>query len=257
VVSAANEARSPVALLISSKTAGATGGLELIRALRSLADHAVVPVCLQLDHATDADLIAASVEAGADSVLADGSRGDENANADFVAAVRARLGARFPELAIEAELGRIEGDEDVAAVTDQVRAGALTRPERVAFFLERSRADLLAVSIGNIHGHYPAEPRLDWSRLTAIRAQTEAPLVLHGASGLPLADLNRAVSQGICKININTELRRTVYEALTVAVPDGSKNGLNMDALRDTWASAVTSRALNTIRSLTPPGEVR
>ncbi|MFE2943525.1 class II fructose-bisphosphate aldolase [Streptomyces sp. NPDC059255] len=252
VADAAARTGSPVALLVSPRTAAGPHGLDLVRALRSLADHAAVPVCLQLDHATDTDLIEAAVEAGADSVLADGSRGGEDANAAFVAAVRERLAARFPQVTVEAELGRIEGDEDIAAVAAQAAAGALTDPGRVGAFLDRSGADLLAVSLGNVHGRYPAPPELDWARLVSIRERTDVPLVLHGASGLPAADLTRAIGHGVCKVNINTELRQTVFDTLMAEVPVRRARGLNMDALLAAWSAAVTERAEAAIHALSP-----
>ncbi|MEV7087448.1 class II fructose-bisphosphate aldolase [Streptomyces sp. NPDC093085] len=252
VTDAAVRTGSPVALLVSPRTAAGPHGLGLVRALRALADHAPVPVSLQLDHATDPELIEAAVEAGADAVLADGSRGGEEANAAFVAAVRKRLAARFPHVTVEAELGRIEGNEDVAAVAAQVAAGALTDPGRVGAFLDRSGADLLAVSLGNVHGRYPAPPALDWARLASIRELTGVPLVLHGASGLPPADLARAIGHGVCKVNINTELRATVFDTLTAEVPAQRDRGLNMDALLAAWSAAVTERAEAAILALSP-----
>ncbi|MEU4895809.1 class II fructose-bisphosphate aldolase [Streptomyces sp. NPDC044780] len=257
VVDAAERLHSPVALLVSARTAGGRHGLDLIRALRSLADAAAVPVCVQLDHATDADLIVAAAAAGADSVLADGSRGGPEANADFVASVRARLATRFPDVAIEAELGRVEGDEDVAAVAAQVADGALTDPADVTAFLDRSGADLLAVSLGNVHGRYPEEPRLDWARLSAIRTLTDVPLVLHGASGLPAADLTHAIGQGVCKVNVNTELRQTVLDTLAEQVPVQRARGLDMDALLATWTDAVATRSETVINALVAMGAAR
>ncbi|MGW7291883.1 class II fructose-bisphosphate aldolase [Streptomyces xiamenensis] len=258
VVAAAEQHGSPLALLVSPKTAAAPGGLELIRALRTLADHSTVPVCVQLDHATDADLIVAAVEAGADSVLADGSRGGFDANAAFVAGVRARLAGRgAAPVAIEAELGRIEGNEDIAVVAAQVAAGALTDPGTVPEFLDRSGADLLAVSIGNIHGRYPTEPQLDWERLAAVRERTDVPLVLHGASGLPPADLSLAIGQGITKVNVNTELRQTVFDTLADGVPRLRSAGLDLDTLLAGWRTALTDRATTIIHALTASGAAR
>lgn len=252
-VRAAESADTPVALLVSPKTAAGRSGLGLIRALRTLADAATVPVCVQLDHATDPALIAAAVQAGADAVLADGSREGTDANARFVARIRAELPAR---IAVEAELGRIEGDEDVASAA--ARPGRLTDPDTVPDFLDRSGADLLAVSIGNVHGRYTAEPRLDWTRLAAIRARAgDTPLVLHGASGLPADDLHRALDGGVCKVNVNTELRRAVFDTLGDELDRHREHGLDLDSLLAAWGEAVAARAGASIRSLTRVDVVR
>ena len=252
VVRAAERTATPVVLLVPPKAAARKDGMQLVRALRTVADHAAQPVCVQLDHAGDLDLIAAAAEAGADSVLADGSRlpGGEEANADFVAAARKRLAECRREVAVEAELGRIEGDEDIASVAAQASAGALTDPARVAGFLERSGADLLAVSVGTVHGRHSGTPRLDWDRLRDIRRRTPVPLVLHGASGLPRADLGRAVGEGVGKINVNTELRQTVFDVLAADAQPRRARGLDLDGLLETWAEEVAAAAEKVIRSL-------
>jgi tagatose 1,6-diphosphate aldolase GatY/KbaY len=121
-------------------------------------------------------------------------------------------------------------------------------------FLERSGADLLAVSVGNVHGPYSSAPHLDWSRLAAIRAATDVPLVLHGASGLASADRDCAVLAGVCKFNINTELRQTVFDAMSDAVDVERHRGLDLNSLLGTWRSAVALRAFTAIGDLTSNG---
>jgi len=128
---------------------------------------------------------------------------------------------RLHGIAVEAELGRVEGDEDVAAHT---AGGALTDPAEAAAFWRASGIDCLAVSIGNVHGHYTSTPVLDWDRLERLRG-AGAPLSLHGASGLADADVSRAVSLGIAKANVNTELRAAYFGAL------GRGAGARADAL--------------------------
>ena len=125
---------------------------------------AQVPVLIQLDHAGDRELIERAAAAGVDAVMADGSRLPYEQNLAFSAAVAQELRPRG--IAVEAELGRVEGDEDVAA---QTAGGALTDPAEAAAFLRSSGVDCLAVSIGNVHGHYAGAPVLDWERLKQLR----------------------------------------------------------------------------------------
>ena len=228
VVAAAENAGRPVILLVPPKTAGGAGGLRLISALRGLADAAAVPVLVQLDHAPDPVLILAAVGAGADSVLADGSALTPQANSEFVAGVVRSLAGRG--ITVEAELGALPGDEDdagAAAAADP--AAGMTDPSLVAEFLEFSGADLLAVAVGNVHGNYKGEPKLDWSRVEAVRAAAGGvPLVLHGASGLPAADLVGAAAAGIGKVNINTELRTSTLAAMEQSLPAMRAAGENM-----------------------------
>jgi tagatose 1,6-diphosphate aldolase GatY/KbaY len=101
-------------------------------------------------------------------------------------------------------------------------ARALTDPAEAAAFVRSSGVDCLAVSIGNIHGHYTGAPVLDWERLERLRV-AGAPLALHGASGLPDADVSRAVSSGIAKVNVNTELRAAYFDALGPASRRGPR----------------------------------
>jgi len=208
VVRAAQARAAPVIVLVGPGSFAAEGGDRLVAAFRAAAADADVPVLLQLDHVADRELIARAAAAGVDAVMADGSRLPGDENLDFSSAVAEEL--RPLGIAVEAELGRVEGDEDLAALA---AAGALTDPAEAAAFVRASGVGCLAVSIGNVHGHYASTPALDWERLERLR-DAGAPLSLHGASGLPDADVRRAVSLGIAKVNVNTELRAAYFGAL-------------------------------------------
>ena len=127
------------------------------------------------------------------------------------------------------------GGEDVAAVTD---AGALTDPEEARRFADATGVACLAVSIGNVHGTYAGEPRLDWDRLAAVEAAVGVPLALHGASGLPDADVRRAIAGGVRKVNANTELRAAYLEA-TRAGLDAARDGGRVMDLHEAQTRAV------------------
>ena len=209
VVAAAEAARSPMVLQIHPD--GARDGLwPLIAGLRVLADDAAVPVAVHLDHCADSAVIRRAIASGLDGVMADGSRLDLEANARFVHELA--VVAHAAGLDVEAELGRLAGGEDGWTVA--ARAVRLTSPDAVGGFLATSGADLLAVSIGNVHGSTTVPPALDLDRLRAIRDVTDVPLVLHGGSGLDDEQLQAAVALGICKINVNTELRGAYRDAL-------------------------------------------
>jgi fructose-bisphosphate aldolase class II/tagatose 1,6-diphosphate aldolase GatY/KbaY len=96
----------------------------------------------------------------------------------------------------------------------------MTDPAEAAEFAERTGVDALAVAVGNVHGFTPEPVRLDLDRLRAIAAVCSAPLVLHGASGLPEEDLLGAVAAGVVKVNVNAELRRAHIDALRADVGD-------------------------------------
>lgn len=232
VVRAAEQRGRGVILLVPPTVAGAPNGLKLLRALRALADSADAPVVVQLDHANEEALISASIEAGADAVLADGSALPFAGN---VALVR-RVIAAHPEVSVEAEIGALAGDEDTAG---EHAAIAMTDPVESAAFAEASGAHLLAVAVGTVHGRYSAPPQLDLERLESIRSTVAAPLVLHGASGLPVEDFSAAASRGIGKVNINTELRGALLAELEGALPGYRASGDDVLSLTRRWTTTA------------------
>ncbi|MDV2978554.1 UNVERIFIED_CONTAM: class II fructose-bisphosphate aldolase [Actinomycetes bacterium ARC8] len=243
VAEAENQGRA-VILNVAPKTAGSTAGLRLISALRTLGEQAAVPVAVQLDHASDAQLIARAVQAGATAVLADGSAGTLEENIAFVQQVRSLIG---PQVVLEAELGALPGNEDKAF---EQSASQLTDPTQVARFVQDSGAQLLAVAIGNVHGRYKGEPKIHWDVLEAIHAESAVPLVLHGASGIAPADLSRSISFGVGKVNLNTELRTATLAALAGQLEVRRADGQNVLGLMGDWEQAVTEVASATFNSL-------
>jgi ketose-bisphosphate aldolase len=112
--------------------------------------------------------------------------------------------AHARDVSVEAELGHVGGGSEV--LNDAETASRLTRIEEAGRFVAETGVDALAVAIGTAHGLYRAEPRLDFARLAALRAAIPTPLVLHGGSGTPDADIRQAVAGGICKVNVWTEV---------------------------------------------------
>lgn len=245
VVAASEEAGRSIILLVPPKAAQGKNGMRFIRALRQLANSSTTEVCIQLDHATDLALIRDSVDAGVDAVLADGSALSASQNAGFVTEARKIIG---PDTSLEAELGAIAGDEDVSEKND---AGEKTDPREITSFLTASKADLLAVAVGNVHGSYKGAPQLDWPLIEMIRVQAATvPMVLHGASGLSAADLARAGGAGIGKVNFNTELRTTIFRYINERSSAHSSDGMNMLAFLEGWGSCVREFTSETHRRL-------
>jgi tagatose 1,6-diphosphate aldolase GatY/KbaY len=220
VVHAAEVRGDPVLLLVAEASFRSPSGRLLLPALLAVADAARVPACVQLDHVDDLELIDAALTAGAGAVMADGSKLPVADNASLVASVCARSAGA----GVEAELGHVEGGEDVATAT---QAGSLTDPDEAVWFVAATGCDCLAVSIGNVHGKYARAPDLDWERLRAIQARVDVPLSLHGASGIADADLARAIGLGVCKVNVNTELRGRYLEQLEAGLP-AAREGLRL-----------------------------
>jgi tagatose 1,6-diphosphate aldolase GatY/KbaY len=232
VIRAAEAREDPVMLLVGDASFAGEDGRLLVQALLAVAHEARVPACVQLDHASDRELIAAALGTGIGAVMADGSRLPFDENTAFVRAIRAVAG----DAGVEAELGHVEGGEDVAAAAS---VGAFTNPDEAAAFVAATGADCLAVSIGNVHGRYATTPALDWDRLAAVRHRVDVPLSLHGASGLPDADVRRAIQLGISKLNVNTELRARYLDELERRLPE-VRDGLRLLELERSIVAAVS-----------------
>ena len=257
VVAAAEESGRGAILLVSPSTAATPNGLRLIAALRGLADSASVPVAVQLDHASDLGVIVGAVAAGADSVLVDGSSLDYEDNIALVQAARAVLdgagGAGSEDVVIEAELGGLAGDEDRAFGADaagSAPAAGLTDSAQVEDFVARTGAQLLAVAVGNVHGRYQGEPELRWDVLQDIAVRTRIPLVLHGASGIPAAELVKAAAMNVGKVNFNTELRTGVLETLEARTGAHRKDGENLQGLLAEWDASAGTFAATALATL-------
>ena len=167
-------------------------------------------VGIHLDHHESATDIEEKVATGIRSVMIDGSHLPFVDNIALVKHVTDYC-HRY-DVSVEAELGRLGGQEDDLIVDG--KDALYTHPEQAREFVEKTGIDSLAVAIGTAHGLYSTEPKLDFERLTEIRQSVDIPLVLHGASGLPAHDIKRAISLGICKVNVATELKIAFSGAL-------------------------------------------
>ena len=216
VTGAAAAARSPAILQIHPAALD-YGGAPLTALCLAAAREAPAPISVHLDHSSSAAAIRQAVAAGMPSIMADGSHLPYEGNVAFTAEM-ARL-AHAHGVSVEAELGRLSGSEDGLGVDDY--EALLTDPAQAADFVARTGVDALAVCIGNVHGRYRGEPRLDFERLAAIRRAVPASLVLHGASGLPAPLIRAAIGLGVCKLNVNTDVREAYLAALRAAGGEG------------------------------------
>ncbi len=174
----------------------------LARISRAIAEKYEVPAALHLDHGDSPELVETCLEAGYTSVMLDYSTRpfDENVVALKEVVKRARpYGAT-----VEGEIGCVGRVDDISV--EGGKSSALTDPADAARFVEATGVDALAVSIGNAHGLYTRLPVFDFERLERIRELVRVPLVLHGGSGTQPEYLRRAVSLGMAKINVASEL---------------------------------------------------
>jgi len=204
VIEAGNELRSPVLFIYGPGEVKLYGADALVDIAKCLATRSSVPVGLHLDHTTDIETIAECIEAGFPSVMIDGSALSFDENVRLTKAA-AKL-AHDRGVTIEGELGAIGKVDDSSAEGGEETT--LTDPRQAAEFARLTGVDALACSIGNAHGIYPQKPQLDLDRLQTIRELTDVLLVLHGGSGTPTDQLQRAISIGVTKVNVASEIGR-------------------------------------------------
>jgi fructose-bisphosphate aldolase, class II len=209
LVAAAETTGLPVVLQISENAVRYHGALAPIAlATKAIAERAVVPCVLHLDHAVSEPLVDEAVALGFTSVMFDASRLDDAANRRLTRAVVQRCHAAG--VSVEAELGEIGGKDGVHA------PGVRTDPAEAAAFVADTGVDALAVAVGSSHAMTSRTARIDLDLVAAIHAAVPVPLVLHGSSGVPDLDLVGAVEAGMTKINIATHLN----SVFTAAVRD-------------------------------------
>ena len=202
VLMAAEKENQPVIIQLYNRLFDSEKAYDLAGTLLRLAHRAKVPVALHLDHGATIQQVKDALAWGYTSVMYDGSRlpFEENVkNTAFCSQYAKSFGA-----SVEGEIGHVaQGDET-----------ALTQVEEAVEFARLTQVDALAVSIGTAHGYYKSEPKLDIERCQAIAdALPEVPLVLHGGSGTPLADVRKSIEAGIAKINIATEYMDTYLKS--------------------------------------------
>jgi fructose-bisphosphate aldolase class II len=222
IMAAAEAERSPV-ILQASQGAIKYAGIDYITAMvGEAARQATVPVALHLDHGTDFDQVLLCIRHGFSSVMVDGSRHPLEENIALTAKV-AEI-AHAVGLSVEGELGKISGTEDLVKVAD--KDAFFTDPEEAKVFVSQTGIDAFAPSVGTAHGQYKGEPKLDYERLAKIKQLTGVPLVLHGSSGVPDESVRKAISLGVRKVNIDTNIR----EAFVAAIKDElAKNPQEID----------------------------
>lgn len=202
VVRTAEELKSPVLLQILP-SALQLGGRPLVAMCCELANCAKVPVAVHLDHCSVPELHNIALESGVSSVMADGAGMGFEDNVRFTTSIVMLAKEKFA--AVEGELGKLSGEEDGLRMDE--KEAKLTSPDEAVEFVERTGIDALAVCIGNVHGRYRNPPELDFNRLEVISKRVTTPLVLHGTSGLPDHMITEAIRLGVCKFNVNTEVR--------------------------------------------------
>jgi fructose-bisphosphate aldolase class II len=243
VLAGIQQANSPAILQVSEGAGKYMGGFKTVADMvRDLYEHMgiTVPVALHLDHGTY-EGAKACIEAGFTSIMFDGSHFDFDENVTKSKEIIAL--AHSKGISVECEVGGIGGTED--GVTS---AGELADPKECKAVAELG-VDFLAAGIGNIHGVYPANwAGLNFDRLDEINAAVNGkPLVLHGGSGIPFEQVHKAVTMGVSKVNINTELQLEFAKATRAYIEAGKDQegkGYDPRKLLKPGSDAITAKVI-------------
>ncbi len=226
ITDAAEKLKSPAILAVSQGAIKYAGFQNIVSLVRSASDTKDIKVSLHLDHGKDMDIIRTCIDGGFTSIMIDGS--DLSFDENIAITKKVVDMARPKGISVEGELGRLAGIEDHVSVAE--KDAIYTNPDEAVEFVEKSGVDSLAVAIGTSHGAYKfkAEARLAMDILSSIVEKVDVPLVLHGASGVnqahvgianefgaalkdtkgvPDEAISEAVRRGICKVNIDTDMR--------------------------------------------------
>jgi len=202
ILQAAEEEKSPVILGVSEGAARYMGGFKtVVMMVKGLMEEygTTVPVAIHLDHGSSFEKCKEAIEAGFTSVMIDASSKPLEENIEITKKVVDF--AKQHNVSVEAELGVVGGQED-----DIIADGVIyADPAECRELVEKTGIDCLAPALGSVHGPYKGEPNLGFEEMEEISKQGDIPLVLHGGTGIPTKDIQRAISLGTSKINVNTE----------------------------------------------------
>lgn len=206
VLQAAADVREPIILQLTQSSIDYMGLDTAVKLGRAGLEQFGVEGWIHLDHGGSVDLVQRCLDAGFDSVMIDGSELPFEENIKITREVVEK--AKKYGAHVEAELGF------VAKLGQSHGQLGFTQPEEARVFVEATGVDALAVAIGTAHGFYKEEPNLDIELLSKISGSTTATLVLHGSSGVPHDQVQKAISNGVCKINLATEIKNIFMNTL-------------------------------------------
>jgi fructose-bisphosphate aldolase class II len=206
ILSAAEERKSPVILMIAEDLFEYLNPERISPAIIPMLKGAGVPVVFHLDHGTNIETVISSMSHGFNSVMYDGSRHSLEQNIQIMKRLRS---LSYPSsISIEGEVGYVGGleAEEQELENQHIDTMDFTNVEDAIKFTEETKVDALAIAVGTIHGKFRFKPDIDFNRIKIINDALDTPLVLHGSSGLTDKDFKKAISCGITKINYFTDL---------------------------------------------------
>ncbi len=238
IVAAAEAEHAPVIIQTTPGTLKYADAMIFAGQASRLAAAAKVPVALHLDHGNSFELAEYCVRQGYTSVMIDGSLLPFEDNV----ALSRRVVEMAGDTPVEAELGTVGGKED-----SHEASMSYTDPAQAEEFVRRTGVYSFAPAIGTAHGVYKSTPKIDLERLSKIAARVDAPLVLHGTSGVPDETVRACIERGICKVNYATDLRITFTNAVKAYIAE-NPNAFDPKKYLGAARAAVTERVRELIR---------
>lgn len=219
---------------------------RLIAIVRDEIEVASVPICLHLDHGSSLDEIKAGIDAGFSSVMIDASHEDWEVNLQLTTEVVKM--ANPLKVSVESELGVISSSEDYFSGQADP-AQLFTDPDAARKFVDQTGIDALAVSIGNVHGKYDGEPKIDFERLRMLNEQVAVPLVLHGSSGINPVDLQKAIDLGIRKVNLFTDIVEHMYSETAKVLIEQQTDPIKVVSTQRSAVRTIIAQYLTLLKS--------
>lgn len=272
IVDAAKQEQAPIILQVSAGARKYAKPAYLLKLIEAAMMDTDLDICLHLDHGEDFEICKQCIDGGFTSVMIDGSKHPFEDNVALTKKVVEYAHARG--VVVEAELGKLAGVEDNIKVDS--KSATYTDPEEAAEFVEKTGVDSLAIAIGTSHGAYKfsGDPQLDFDRLREIhKLIPDTPLVLHGAStvlpefvdkcnqyggnipgakGVPEEMITEAAKYGICKVNIDTDLRLAMTAEIRKYLAENPKEfdpRKYLGPARDAISSMVSHKIKNVLKS--------
>lgn len=272
IVDAAKQEQAPIILQVSAGARKYAKPAYLLKLVEAAMMDTGLDICLHLDHGEDFEICKQCIDGGFTSVMIDGSKHPFEDNVALTKKVVEYAHAHG--VVVEAELGKLAGVEDNIKVDSKF--ATYTDPEEAAEFVEKTGVDSLAIAIGTSHGAYKfsGDPQLDFDRLREIhKLIPDTPLVLHGAStvlpefvdkcnryggnipgakGVPEEMIMEAAKYGICKVNIDTDLRLAMTAEIRKYLAENPKEfdpRKYLGPARDAISSMVSHKIRNVLKS--------
>ena len=241
IIETAEEMQAPVIVGTAEILLPITELVNVADYLIPMAKRASVPVCVHFDHGLTLERCMQALDLGFSSIMYDCSTLSYEENVKRLWQMVKICHER--NVTVEGELGHVgdnEGEGKLEKPEDYY-----TDPAQAAEYVRRTGVDALAIAVGNAHGDYKFPPKLDFDRIRTIADRTRIPLVLHGGSGLADDDFTRAVSEGICKINIFTDIDKAGKAGLEKGLAAGAGSMCDLipheiDAMKEVVRQKIT-----------------